>query len=155
MFKFLNRKEVTHMDNKLIANVQILWGAEGIKRAYEMTLKADRLDIVCLSSDYQKVIGVYFDKQYAPKLFNSSVKTREILPDRSENREDSAKKDPRKNQVKFLQLLGKSESDYMLFADKAVLVSYNSQIPFAVIVEDKDIAANLKAQFEALWSGLK
>ena len=142
------------MDDILSANVQIFWGAEGIKRTYEMSLKAKSLDIVCLSSDYQKVIGVYFDKDYAPRLFDSATKTREILPDTAENRKDSTKKDGRKNQVKFLNLKNKSESDYMLFADKVILVSYNSQIPFALVIEDKDIAENLKAQFENLWQRL-
>lgn len=135
-------------------NVQILWGREGIKKAYEMSLKAKTLDIVCLSSDYQKVIGVYFDKDYSPKLFASATKTREILPDTEENREDAKKKDGRKNQVKFLDLKDKSESDYMLFDNKVVLVSYNSQIPFALVIEDKDIATNLKAQFDNLWQRL-
>ena len=135
-------------------NVQILWGREGIKKAYEMSLEAKILDIVCLSSDYQKVIGVYFDKDYSPKLFTSITKTREILPDSPDNREDANKKDGRKNQVKFLKLKNKSESDYMLFDDRVVLISYNSQIPFALVVEDKDIATNLKAQFENLWQRL-
>lgn len=135
-------------------NAQILFGAGGIKEVYEMSLKANKLDIVCLSSNYASIIGDYFDKQYAPKLFGSKTATREILPDVEGNREDAKKKDGVKNQVKFLQVGKSSESDLLLFDGKAVMVSYNQKSPFALIIEDSDLVANLVNQFENLWKGL-
>ena len=136
-------------------DITILEGAEGIKQAYKMTLAAKRLDIVCLSSVYASVVGDYFDRDYSPRLFGSIVKTREILPDTTANRADSAKKDGVKNQVHFIDKLGVSESDYMLFGNTAVLVSYNVKHPFAVVIRNHDIVANLATQFAALWRSLK
>lgn len=133
-------------------NVQILFGSEGIKLAYEMSLKADQLDIVCLSSDYVSVIGDYFDKDYGPRLFRSAIQTREILPDTKGNREDAKKKDGVKNQVRFIKVNKRSESDLMLFADKAIMVSYNRESPYAVLIEDVQLVTNLRNQFEGLWS---
>lgn len=132
-------------------NVTILEGAEGIKKAYELTLTAKRLDIVCLSSAYASVVGTYFDRDYSPRLFGSTIKTREILPDTDANRRDAARKDGVKNQIRFIDKLGVSESDYMLFKDTAILVSYAVGNPFAVVIRNRDIVANLASQFEALW----
>lgn len=135
-------------------NAQVLFGAGGIKEVYETSLKASKLDIVCLSSNYASIIGDYFDKQYAPKLFGSKTIIREILPDVEGNRADAKKKNGVKNQVKFLQVGKASESDLMLFDGKAVMVSYNQKSPFVLIIEDSDLVANLANQFENLWSRL-
>jgi len=135
-------------------NVKVLEGSEGIKAAYEMTLTAKSLDIVCLSSAYASVVGDYFDRDYAPKLFGSKTATREILPDTVANRQDAKKKDGIKNQVRFITKNIPSESDYMLFGDTAILVSYDLNDPFAIVIKNRDIVSNLKSQFEALWRGL-
>ncbi len=135
-------------------NVQVLFGADGIKQAYEMSLKSEKVDIVCLSSNYASIVGDYFDKDYAPRLFGSRAQTREVLPDNKGNREDAKKKDTRKNQVKFLKIFKNSESDLMLFNNQAILVSYNQKVPFAVLVEDPDLVTNLQNQFENLWERL-
>src|SRR3989344_9358354 len=96
-------------------DIRILPGAAGIKAAYEESLKADKLDIVCLSENYIRVIGDYFDKVYAPKLYGK-LATREILPDTAGNRAD-AKKKAALNTVRFFKN-EQSESDYLLYADK-------------------------------------
>lgn len=132
-------------------SIKIFLGAEGIKQAYEMTLKAGGVDIVCLSDNYEEVVGNYFGKNYAPKLYNSKIKTREILPDTQENRDYAKTKNAQKNQVHFLQVTKPSESDMMLFGDQAILVSYNKEAPFAFLISDKDIVANMQNQFNSLW----
>lgn len=132
-------------------NVTVLEGAEGIKKAYEMTLKADALDIVCLSGSYAAVVGTYFDRDYAPKLFGGPTKTRELLPDTAGNRSDAKKKDGVKNQVRFMTKHVASESDYMLFEGTAILVSYKLNNAFAIIIRNSEIIANLKSQFDVLW----
>ena len=135
--------------------VQIFFGAGGIKQIYEMSLQAENVDVVCLSNEYSRIIGDYFDKNYGPKLFsNQKIKTREILPDTKENRESAKEKDKLKNQVKFIKLTQKSESDYILFDDKVALISYNQKSPFACLVTDQDLVTNLKMQFENLWERL-
>lgn len=135
-------------------NAQMLFGAEGIKQVYEMSLNSGQVDIVCLSSNYASVIGDYFDKTYGPKLFRSKIKTREILPDSEGNRKDAKEKDQRKNRVKFIKIVKKSESDLMIFSNKAVMVSYNQKTPFALVLEDREMVANLQNQFENLWERL-
>lgn len=136
------------------AQVKILFGAEGIKKAYERSLESKRIDIVCLASQYRQVTGDYFDKKYAPRLYRSSIKTREILPDSKENRQYARKKDASKNQVRFLKGKKASESDTMLFENEAVLISYNKQAPYALVITDQELIKSLKNQFDSLWESL-
>lgn len=136
-------------------NAQVLLGAAGIKEIYTMSLSADKIDIVCFSSAYAGVIGDFFDKTYAPKLLRSKTITREILPDTAENRKDALQKDQKKNQVAFMPIKQKSESDLLIFAKRAAMISYNQKTPFALIIEDADMVANLQNQFDSLWGSLK
>jgi len=136
------------------SGAQVFFGAEAIKDVYNQTLESPALDIVCLSENYAQVVGSFFDREYAPRLFDSQIKTREILPDNEANRADAKKKDGVKNAVRFIKTTGTSESDYMLYGETAVLISYNPESPFAVVITDKDIVANLRSQFEALWGSL-
>ena len=127
--------------------VKIYSGAEGIKEVYEMALQAKSIDIVCLSSAYAEVIDDYFDRDFAPRLYNSKINTREILPDSEENREYAKNKDQAKNQVRFLKNKRPSESDMMTFEDKVILVSYNKEEPFALVIADQDLSISFQNQF--------
>jgi hypothetical protein len=132
-------------------NVQILFGANSIKKVYEESLREDTLDIVCLATSYQGVIGDFFDKDYAPRLYRQ-VRTREIIADTAGNRADAQGKDQARNAVKFLK--GTSETDMILSRDRAVLISYNQESPLAVVIGDPELVSGLRAQFEALWASL-
>ena len=68
---------------------------------------------------------------------------------------DSKSKDAAKNQVRFLALQQTVDSDCMLAGDKIILVSYRENNPYALVVEDRDLAANLQLQFNRLWESLK
>ena len=139
---------------KNMQKINILNSTDGVKSAYRLTLEADKLDIVCLTANYEKITGDFFEKEYALKLYGR-VATREILPDTLENRQYAKSKDAAKNQVRFLALQQTVDSDCMLAGDKIILVSYRENNPYALVVEDRDLAANLQLQFNRLWESLK
>lgn len=134
--------------------IQVYPGTEGIKQVYEASLKAKSVDIVCLSKSYETVIGDYFDQVYSPKLYGSTIQTREILPDTFENRDYAKTKDGTKNQVHFLKIDTTSESDYLLFDGQLALISYNPSSPFALLIGDPGLVTNLQNQFTTLWQAL-
>lgn len=134
-------------------SIRVLEGGEGIREAYEETLRSKRLDIQCLSSRYEDIIGDYFDKNYAPRLFKSGITTREILPDTKENREYAKKKDGKKNQVVLLPNV-ESESDFIITDDSIVLISYSNN-PYAVIISDQELLSLFQGQFDLLWKYLQ
>lgn len=132
--------------------VQTYQGAKGIIEAYEKTLTAKKLAVMCLSNNYAAVIGDYFDSKYVAKIKELGIEMREILPDTVGNREDSKSKS--KNLVRFIGLEMPSESDFILYDDKAVLVSFDPSAPMAVEITDKNIVSNLRTQYEELWQRL-
>lgn len=132
------------------ANVQILFGAAGIKSAYEDSLTGKSLDIVCLTDDYARVLGDFFEKSYSPRLYGK-VKTREILPDSKENREYATQKDLRTNEVRYLTNEGLGQTDMMVAENRVILVSYNKADPFAILISDPEMVKSFKVQFDALW----
>lgn len=126
--------------------VQILFGAEGIKRVYEDSLREGSLDIVCLASDYQSVLGDSFDRDYAPRL-RAQVKTREILADIPGNKAG--------DKVRLLPLGKSSESDMLISKNKVVLISYGKLSPLVVVITDSELVNGFQNQFNALWAGLE
>lgn len=115
--------------------VQIHYGAEGIKNVYRDSLKEEALDIICLSKEYKDVLGDFFDKEYAPKLY-SMVKTRELTGDQ-------------------LSMTQPSETDMLLSKNKVVLISFGKSSPMAVVITDAELVKGFQNQFNALWDKTK
>ncbi len=138
----------------MINSIRVFPGVAGIKAAYEETLHAMHLDIQCLSKGYETIIGTYFDTDYSPRLFKSTIMTREILSDTKENREYGEKKDGKKNLVGFLPG-AESESDVIITDISVVFISYTKDNPYAVVTEDKEIRNTLQAQFNRVWESIQ
>lgn len=130
--------------------ISVLPGALAIQSVYEKLLKGVRADFVCLSTLYEAVIGDWYDKKYAPKLFASNVKTREVVADSKDNRTYGVGKDGIKNQVRYLS--DSAESDLILGDDFAAIVSFNPSNPYAVVIEDQVIVASARVWFNAIWA---
>lgn len=130
--------------------IQFLPGAEGIKTAYNLALQSDQLDIVCLSDNYQQIIGDFFEKQVAPKIYQPDTRVREILPQSDEDKIS----DSTNRSAKFIKSIGQNQSDYLLTNDQAVLISFDPKKPYALVVSDPTLVSNLKSQFQALWKSI-
>lgn len=129
--------------------VRVLAGASGIKQAYELVLQAKKADIVCLSQNYEEVIGDYFDKTFAPSLYGK-VQTREILPDNSGNREYAKTKDASLNQVKFTSRL-RTETDFIVTEEAVILISYKPENAMATVIEETEMVKFMGKMFEEMW----
>lgn len=116
--------------------ISIKTGKDAIICVYKESLKAKRIDTICTSRRYADVIGDYFDNDYLRALADKSIAVREMLPG---------------NLPRQIQLNKESESDLLLFGGKAVLISFDKDEPFALVVEDKEIVAMLSNMFEGLW----
>ncbi len=134
--------------------VNVLVGVSAIKSVYEQTLKAKAVDFVCLSTDYDQVLGGWFAGEYMQALKKVAVKTREILPNTAGNRRDAAGKNPAVSAVRFMSVKDRSESDMVIWDDTVALVSFAKDNPFAVVIREPEMVASLKAQFTGLWERL-
>lgn len=113
-----------------MSTIQVLPGVAGIKEAYTQALKAQTIDVICLSQRYEEVIGAFFSQVVEPALATKQV--REIT------------QDPTGRSTA-------SESDVMITPDAAYLISFTAKEPQAVIIHDQALRASLQLQFEALW----
>lgn len=130
--------------------VTLLPGAGSIRSVYERILNSKKADFVCLSTGYEAVIGEWYDKEFEPQLFGSSVATREIVADTAGNRAYGAKKDGKKNQARYLA--DPAESDLVLGDDFAAIISFSPDNPYAVVIEDESIVRSAKVWFDTMWS---
>lgn len=132
----------------------VMMGDEGIKQAYRLMLSEQKLDIVCLTEQYQAVIGDFFESEFGPQLYGK-IKTRELLPDTAENRHFAKSKDAQINDVRFAALEQQSNSDCLIGANRAVLISFDPARPCALLIDDQQLVSNLRNQFELAWKAAK
>ena len=130
--------------------ISVMPGSASIQAVYDRLLKGGKADFVCLSTSYAAVIGDWYDQVFAPKLFASQVKTREVVAESQENRAYGKAKDGVKNQVRFM--VDSAESDLILGDDFMAIVSFNPGNPYAVVIEDPAIVASSRVWFEAIWA---
>lgn len=128
------------------ANVSMLSGVEAIKKVYERCLAQTSADFVCLSDNYQKVLGRYYDEEFAPRLKSSGVMTREVVAGEEENVTTGI------HQMRYVNQA--SEADCIYTSEFVALISFDTAHPSVVLIEDKDLVKTLRLQFEGYWKSL-
>lgn len=131
-----------------------LEGADGIRQAYNMTFEAEDLGeevwIQCLTEDYKGVVDGGFFDDYFKRFFASKIKSKEILTAGDE--EYAAKWGSEKNLQLLVDVGDKpTETDFMVYGDKVIFVSFNKEAPYALVVEDKEIAYCVKNLYSLAW----
>lgn len=130
--------------------IMVLPGSESIKSVYQRVLQGKSADFICLSTGYEAVIGEWYDSEFEPKLFGSSVQTHEVVADTAGNRAYGARKDGVKNQARYLG--STAESDLILGDGFLAIVSFNPANPYSVVIEDQAIVTSARVWFDAIWA---
>lgn len=131
--------------------IQLLSGVDNIKSIYKRLLHSNNVNFICLSSNYESVLGAWYDDTFAPELFASPVKTREIVLDMTDNRVYGSQKDGVKNQVRYLQ--GHTETDLIISDNFVAIVSFNPLNPYVLVLDDLEIVSSAQTWFKAIWDG--
>lgn len=105
---------------------RLLPGVEGIKKAYLLALKSDKIDVQCLSQNYEAVIGDFFEEVVAPVLEKKQV--REV--------------------VKAAKPSLQTETDLMITDQAVYFVSFEEANPYAVVFEGELFVKALRNLFE-------
>lgn len=129
-----------------------LEGTEGIKQAYEKTFEAEEISIQCFTEDYGEVVGEEWFNDYFDRFFSSNIRSRELL--KAENEGDGIYM-KKYGSSKNLQLRVKNsvptETDFMVYDNTVIFVSFNKENPYALVVEDIDIASCVQNMFNLAW----
>jgi len=129
---------------------QLLPGVEGIKNAYALALQEKKLDVVCLSSEYEAIMGNFFDTDVAPKLYGKDIVLREIVASIPENK-TLGDKSSTINERRFLRVSKPGQSDLMVGENMVVVISFNTIAPSALVMTDPELVGSFQTYFEVIW----
>lgn len=144
-------KELKAVQNtsKSKPKIYLLEGAEGIMQAYEMTFEAKEVLVQCLTDDYGDVSDEFF-KDYFDRFFKQSdVKSKEILGDYEDD--DYLRYSSKKNLQLRVKVEDERATDFIVFDDKVVFVSFEKGASYALVVEDAKIVSAMRTLFNLAW----
>lgn len=136
-------------------SIQYLDGPEGIKKAYTMTLEADEIDIQCFSDNYMDVVSEEFFSDYFSKFHGSQIKSREILSDSDADKDYAKRRGNKFHKMAHTSNVADSETDFWVYDNTVCFVSFNKKEPYALVIEDEDIATCMKSIFQNAWENLQ
>lgn len=130
--------------------INVATGALAIQSVYKRLLKGQKADFVCLSTNYESIIGEWYDNEFEDKLFGSAIKTREVVADTAGNRSYGQKKDGVKNQARYLS--SAAETDLIIGDDFMAIVCFDAKSPYALVIEDRSVIDSARVWFDAIWA---
>jgi sugar-specific transcriptional regulator TrmB len=127
-------------------------GVNGIKNIYADSLK-ERQPIFGWSDfeNMAEVLGDYYFDIYPPERAKRGIVIKTFVPDGAKSKEFQ------KNDAKYLRetkLVKFSDwkTEIYIYGNKVALMSFRSNPPIAILIEDKDITQTLKFIWEQLWN---
>ncbi|OGJ17075.1 hypothetical protein A3K73_01460 [Candidatus Pacearchaeota archaeon RBG_13_36_9] len=133
--------------------VKIYEGKDGMKTVMNDILRAGVKEFLAYGSSRSsfEVILAFMEEWHKERikrkvimriLYNNTKEAREKVKTRTESLKYV--------NYKFMPIELESPTATLIYADKVVLQSWTKE-PFAVVIENKDMAENQKRYFEALW----
>jgi sugar-specific transcriptional regulator TrmB len=132
--------------------VRFYEGIEAVKEMYNDSLK-DKQPIICWSDLHmtRSVFGAYLESEgYPAERARKNIPLKWIVPESEESREFTRRDYGLLRETKFLPD-AKFKMDINVYGDKVSLVNAHAATPFAVLIEDKDIADTLREAWQQLW----
>jgi predicted transcriptional regulator len=149
--------ELEAVENKSRTKPRVTFheGIEGIKHAYTDSFKAK--GSILGFSDFDaglKVMGYdYYTDYYEPERARRKLYYRAIVRDSAETREYIKDDNRYWRESKILPGEGVS-TEINIYNDTVCLNSFRAKKPFAVLIEDKDLAQSLRYVWQQLWDRL-
>jgi sugar-specific transcriptional regulator TrmB len=126
-------------------------GVNGIKEVLADMLKEKQP--ISAWSDYKEmasVFGDYYFDVFPAERARKKIISRNIVPDSDKAREFK-KMDNRYLRETKISSLKDIKTEINIYGNKVALNSYGSNPPFAVIIEDRDIAETLRSVWDRNW----
>lgn len=129
-------------------------GVEGIKSIYEDSLKSEEIYVFCLTQNGPRLMGDYL-KKYFIRVIRKMIKTKEIVSDSKEDKEYQKEFSTSRNEIICLSQQYMSNTDYLLYQNKVVFISYKNNYQIGVMIQDEELARFERMRFEILWKTIK
>lgn len=137
---------------KKTPRIELLEGAEGIMQAYEKSLEAEEVWIQCYTdSSSGTVVPISFFEDYFRRLFSSKTRTKELITASPGDEEYIRKHTSEKNLHLMTEIEGQIDTDFMLYANTVIFVSFDEEASYALVIEDPHIANCMRSMFDLAW----
>ncbi len=131
--------------------VHLLEGKEGIMQAYEMTFNAKEVLVQCFAQDYGDVPEDFMDDYFERFFHQSDIKSKEILAE-GEDSDYIKTYGSGKNLQLRVPLPSETTTDYIVFDNTVIFVSFDKKNSYALVIEDEKIAESSKVMFNLAWT---
>jgi sugar-specific transcriptional regulator TrmB len=131
--------------------IHFLEGAEGIMQAYEMTFNTKEVLVQCLTTDDYGDVPEEFFNNYFERFFNSDIKSKEILAEYEEDGDYIKKYGSGKNLQLRVPVSGDLTTDFMVFDNTVIFVSFDKSNSYALVVDDPKVTNCMKNLFNLAW----
>jgi HTH-type transcriptional regulator, sugar sensing transcriptional regulator len=139
--------------NKHKPRVTFYEGLDGIKQVYADTLVEE--EPIIEWTDYQALknaLGTYY-KEYPVERAKREIVVKSIVSDDKEAHQAVASDAKLLRETKFISAK-ELATDVMVYGEKVALLSLKSTPPFAVLIEDPNLAKTLRVVWQELWDKL-
>ena len=147
--------ELTAIYNKTPKKPKVTFyeGSEGIKEVYADTLREQRPIVAWSDWDYmESTLGSDFCKRYPEERAKRHIPFSTISRDSQTSRAVMAKNEKELRKMKFIKSEEELKTEINIYGDKVAMMSFRSNPPFAVLIENHDIAETLRTAWQELWS---
>lgn len=148
--------ELTAIYNKSPQKPKVTFyeGAEGIKEVYADTLWEQRPIIAWSDFDHMEAaLGKDFYQSYPAERAKRRIPFSTITRDSKIARDVAQKNEAHLRKVKFISA-EELKTEINVYGDKVAIMSFRNNPPFAVLIENKDIAETMRIAWQELWSRL-
>ncbi len=133
--------------------VQFFEGLDGVRSAYAHELEAKKE--ILSWSDFDacdKLLGKdFFEDYFVPSRMRRGIYYRGIVVDSPTSRRNVLNNNRRFRETKMLPMKGEILTEIDIFNDTVALMSFRSQPPVAVLIEDQALAATMRLIWTAEW----
>ena len=146
-------KELQKIKGKKRPKVEIYEGREGMKTVMNNILRSKVREFRAYGSSRSsfEIIPAFMNEWHKQRIKQKI--TMKILYNNTKEAREKVKKRPESlkyTKYKFMPIELESPTATLIYANKVVLQSWTKD-PFAVLIEDKQMAENQKRYFEELW----
>ena len=148
--------ELTAIYNKSATKPRVTFyeGIEGIKEVYADTLREQRPIIAWSDFDYLlSTLGEEYCEQYPSERARRHIPFRAITRDSGASRKIASMNEKYLRKTKFIKS-NDLKTEINIYGDKVAMMSLRSNPPYAILIENHDIAETLRVAWEELWNKL-
>lgn len=135
-------------------HIQYKEGVRSVEEVFKDSLEADQIYMFFTSEVGREVLGD-LGEQYYEQYMKRMIPTKQIIRSSDNNKTYKDNEQTSRNQIVLLDESMTSNTDFIIFNNQVVYITYKNAQPQLIIIEDMEIAYFEKIKYNLLFSSLK